>query len=130
MLIDMNGQFTIRKDFMRKYFSFYKILGLMLIICSIFGYFTIADDFRHTGEFIGVSSVLVSGIIFLLVENKLTIFKNFSLQWLAIFILLSIPLGGVLLDKMFLGISIGIVLGILFAYILGTKQRIKNTKKD
>jgi hypothetical protein len=108
---------------MRRFISFYKILGLILIVCSIIGYFTVADDFRHTGEFIGVSSVLISGIIFLFVENKLSIFKHVSLQWLAIFILLSIPLGGVLLDNMFLGISIGIVMGILLAYIFGKKDK-------
>jgi hypothetical protein len=103
--------------------SFYRIFGIILIACSIIGYLTVADDFRHTGEFIGVSSVLISGIIFLFVENKLSIFKHVSLQWLAIFILLSIPFGGVVLDDMFLGIGTGIVIGILSAYIFGKKGK-------
>jgi hypothetical protein len=85
----------------RKYIYFYKILGLILIICSIIGYLTVADDIRHTGEFIGVSGVLISGIIFIFFDIKLSIFKRLSLQWIAICISLSIPLGGVLLDNMF-----------------------------
>ena len=106
---------------MKTSISFYKILGIILSIFAIIGYLTLADDMRHTGEFIGVSSVLISGIIFMFVENKTPILKRFSLQWIAICILLSVPLGGVLFDDMILALCFGIVIGILLAIIFGKK---------
>jgi hypothetical protein len=110
---------------MSKSISLYKISGIILIIFAVIGYLTVADDFRHTGEFIGVSSILLSGIILLFIDSKLAISGRLSLQWIAIFILLSIPFGGVLLDNMPLGIGIGIVTGILFAFIFGKRKNRK-----
>lgn len=109
---------------MKTSIRFYKIIGIILCIFAIIGYLTVADDIRHTGEFIGVSTVLISGIIFIFVDNKILILKRLSIQWIAICILLSIPLGSVLLDNMILSIGIGIVTGILLAFIFG-----KNGKK-
>lgn len=110
---------------MKTFISFYKIIGIILSIFAIIGYLTLADDIRHTGEFIGVSSVLISGIIFIFVDNKISILKRLSLQWIAICILLSIPIGGVLLDDIIVALCIGIVIGILLAFIFG-----KNGKKE
>ena len=108
---------------MSKSISLYKIFGIILIIVAAIGYLTVADELRHMGEFIGVSGILLSGIILLFVDSKLAISKRLSLQWIAIFILLSIPFGGVILDNMPLGTGIGIVTGILFAFIFGKKRR-------
>jgi hypothetical protein len=113
---------------MVKSISLYRIIGIFLIIIAAVGYLTVADDLRHTGEFIGVSSILLSGIILLFVDSKLAISRRLSLQWIAIFILLSIPFGGVILDNMPLGTGIGIVIGILFAFIFGKKRK-HETKK-
>jgi hypothetical protein len=107
---------------MNKSVSFYKIIGILLIIIAVIGYFTMADEFRHMGEFIGVSGILLSGIILLFVESKLVISKRLSLQWIAIFILLSIPFGGILLDNMLLGIGVGLLIGTLFTLIFGKRK--------
>lgn len=36
--------------------------GFILVLIGIVGFFTIADDFRHTGELLGVGLVLLLGL--------------------------------------------------------------------
>jgi hypothetical protein len=109
-----------------RYYSFYKIAGTVLILFGIVGFFTVADDLRHTGEFIGVSSILLAGIILLLTGLNLKIFRKIALQWLALCILLSIPIVGVYLDNMPLGAGTGIIIGIIIALIFGMKKQVKS----
>jgi hypothetical protein len=99
-----------------KHITTYSFLGLLCIFISITGYLTIADDFRHTGEFIGVSCIFLSGIIFLLAGLKPGIFKMLAIQWVPVGILMSIPIGGILLDNMQAGFIIGLSIGIIFAF--------------
>lgn len=107
---------------MNKSISYYKIIGILLIIISGIGYLTVADELRHIGEFIGMSGILLSGIILLFVDSKFIISKRFSFQWIAVFILASIPIGGILLDNMILGIGSGLLIGIFFAFIFGKRK--------
>ncbi|MBK7221348.1 MAG: hypothetical protein IPH94_08475 [Saprospiraceae bacterium] len=104
----------------------YRILGSFLVISGIIGYFTIADEFRHFGEFIGVSCVLVSGFVFLLIDLRLNIFQNIELQWISFCLLACIPFGVYVLDNMPIGISIGLILGITFAILLGKSNKTKS----
>jgi hypothetical protein len=39
--------------------------GIALVILGVLGFFTVADDLRHKGELMGVSSVLLLGIVIL-----------------------------------------------------------------
>jgi hypothetical protein len=114
---------------MRNY-TLYKITGGVLIFFAIIGFFTVADDLRHTGELIGVSSILLAGIILLLTGLNLKIFSKIALQWLALCILLSIPFGGVYLDNMPLGIGTGIIIGMILALIFGFKKQTKNYQNN
>jgi drug/metabolite transporter (DMT)-like permease len=40
-----------------------RFLGVALILLGVIGFLTVADDLRHTGELLGVSAVLVSGVV-------------------------------------------------------------------
>ena len=42
-----------------------RIIGVFLILLGIVGFLTVADDFRHMGELLGVGSILVSGLLLL-----------------------------------------------------------------
>jgi hypothetical protein len=99
----------------------FRFLGITLIICAITGYFFVADEFRHVGEFLGVTCLLIAGIILLIKDFNLNIFRNFAIQWISIGLLASVPLGGILLDNMPLGITIGLLIGLLSAYYFGKK---------
>jgi hypothetical protein len=99
-------------------FPAYRIIGSILVACGVLGYFTVADDLRHMGEFIGVSSVLLAGIILLIVDSEIKIVRMLALQWIAFGFLLGIPVGGIVLDNMPLGVGIGVGIGIIMAYLL------------
>lgn len=38
-------------------------LGVLLVIAAIGGFLTVADDLRHKGELLAVSSILVCGLV-------------------------------------------------------------------
>ncbi len=40
----------------------FRIAGFIIIGIAAIGFMTVADEFRHMGELIGVSGVLISGI--------------------------------------------------------------------
>jgi len=43
-------------------------VGISLIVISILGFLTVADDLRHKGELIGVGSILLFGLVMLLLS--------------------------------------------------------------
>jgi hypothetical protein len=104
---------------MKTSMPFYRLIGAVLVTCGILGYFTVADELRHTGEFIGVSSVLLAGIILLMVDSRKKITVKLAIQWIAFGLLAGIPIGGIVLDNMFLGIVLGIAAGVILAFMLG-----------
>ncbi len=89
-----------------------KILGAILVLVALIGFVSVADEFRHMGELLGVCSILAAGLILLIAEAKLKIFQGIALQWISYCLILSIPLGGVVLDNMVMGISIGLCAGV------------------
>ena len=42
-----------------------RIAGIILIALAVVGFLTVADDFRHVGELIGVGAILLAGILLL-----------------------------------------------------------------
>ena len=95
----------------------YRIIGALLVLIGITGYLTVADELRHYGEFLGVTGIFVSGLIFLLIDLKLHIFRNIALQWIAIFLLACIPFGAIVLNNLPLGLCIGLIFGVVSAFI-------------
>lgn len=96
----------------------YRIIGAILVLIGIIGFMTVADELRHYGEFLGVTGIFVSGLIFLLIDLKLHIFRNFALQWIAIFLLAGIPFGAFVMNNLSLGLCIGLLLGVVLAYFV------------
>jgi hypothetical protein len=100
-----------------KSLTLYKLIGVILLVCSLLGYIFVADELHHFGEFLGVTCILLAGLIFLVIDTKLNIFKGFAIQWIALGLLLSIPIGGVVLDNMPLGIATCFLMGFVLAYV-------------
>ena len=100
----------------------YRIIGAILVICGIAGYFTVADELRHIGEFIGVSTVLLAGIIFLMVDPKGKVAARLAIQWIAFGLLAGIPFGGIVLDNMPIGVGFGLSMGVALAFLLRKRQ--------
>jgi hypothetical protein len=108
--------------------TLYKLLGIILVLCALLGYLFVADELRHFGEFLGVTCILTAGLILLLIDTKMNIFKRFAIQWISFGLLLSIPIGGVVLDNMPLGIIICLSLGLILAYALGRNNKYPKVK--
>jgi hypothetical protein len=99
-----------------------KVAGGILILAALVGYCTVADEFHHFGEFLGVTCILASGIILLIKDSKIRCFKHLALEWISVSLIFSIPFGGILLDNMPLGIAIGLSVGIIMAIVIGKKK--------
>lgn len=99
-----------------------RILGVTLVLIGILGFFTVADDLRHVGEFVGVLSITLSGIILVggSFEHRLTRFL--PVRWMAIGTLSGIVLGAGL-DNMFLGVPLGFTVGAVIGFALLRKHR-------
>lgn len=113
-----------------KSITIYRALGLILVICGIAGYLTVADELRHMGEFIGVSSIMIAGMIFLMVDSKTRIAGNLAIQWIAFGLLAGIPFGGIVLDNMLLGVGSGICVGVATAFLLRRKKPAITSEKE
>lgn len=100
----------------------FRILGTILVILGSLGLLTVADEGRHVGELQGVTTMMVAGLIFLLIDFRFPVFRRVALQWISICLLACIPIGGVWLDNMPVGIGIGLLSGILLALIVGRKS--------
>jgi hypothetical protein len=101
-----------------------KLTGAVLMLAGIMGFIFIADDLRHTGELIGVSAVLVSGILLYLCDVKRLKRFRLYLKWISYGLLAGLLVGGII-DNMILGESAGIILGFMVASV---QVKIRNKK--
>jgi hypothetical protein len=108
------------KEFIKS-LTFYRLSGAILLVCSLLGYIFVADELHHFGEFLGVTCILFAGLVFLVIDTKSNIFSGLALQWISLGLLISIPIGGVVLDNMPLGITICFLIGLVLAYVFGKK---------
>jgi hypothetical protein len=99
-----------------------RILGITLVLIGIIGFFTVADDLRHVGEFIGVASITFSGVVLLVGDFEHRLVKVLPVRWMALGTLLGIVLGAGL-DNMFLGVPIGFTVGSIVGFALSRKHR-------
>ena len=99
-----------------------KVFGSILIVVALLSYLTIADDLRHIGEFLGVSTILIAGIILLgggFFPGRVPLMTS---RGLSIGLLCGIPVGG-LLDNMILGPLMGFGVGVVFSIALAYRKR-------
>jgi hypothetical protein len=100
---------------------FYRICGTFFVLIGIIGFFTVADDFRHSGEIVGVGSVLMAGVILLIGESKWSTTRHLRLQWIA-FGLLAGAILGAGLDNMLLGVGLGTAVGIMVTLLAANRR--------
>ena len=92
------------------------VLGFVLVTLGIIGFATVADDLRHKGEIWGTASLLSAGLCLLLEGYGPDLFRRLALRWLALGLLVGIPVGA-WLDKMPAGIAMCAAPGLALAYL-------------
>jgi hypothetical protein len=91
-------------------------IGSLLVVIACVGFATVADDFRHSGEFFAVSGILVSGLA-LLASGLFPKLRHFlALHWICAGVVVGL-LAGALVDRAALGFGAGVALGLLLAYL-------------
>jgi small basic protein len=103
-----------------------RIAGCIFIVIGIVGYMTVADELRHMGEFVGVSSIFLSGIILLIGSVEHRLIQYFPSRWIVSGMLLGIIIGASL-DDMFIGVAVGIVTGTLIGVAMTRKLQSGNS---
>ena len=91
-------------------------IGSLLVTIAFVGFATVADDFRHSGEFFAVVGILLSGAT-ILASGLFPRLRTFlALQWIGAGIAVGL-LFGAFLDRVAFGLVAGIALGLLLAYL-------------
>ncbi len=87
--------------------------GIIMVALSFFGYATVADDFRHVGEFMGVSSLLLGGLA--LIGDAFEVWARWLvLRWVAVGVVAGAIVDAAL-DVTPVGFGVGLAAGIVVA---------------
>ncbi len=90
------------------------VAGIILVGLSLVGYATVADDFRHVGEFAGVSALLLGGLA-LIGDAYFVMARWLALRWVSAGVLLGAMLGTAA-DATLAGCVAGLAVGVAVAY--------------
>lgn len=107
--------------------SWQKLAGASLVALGMIGFLTVADDLRHTGEVLGVGSILVAGVLLVGAGSKSPVLKQVALQWLALGILAGSAVGAGV-DNMPAGIGLGAAAGAILMLVLGKRKRARDPR--
>jgi hypothetical protein len=99
----------------------FRIAGLINIGIAVIGFMTVADEFHHMGELIGVSGVLISGIFLVMAGYQNSLTRLFALQWLPVGIGFGLIIGAAI-DNMVTGLIGGILTGLIIAYFARPRE--------
>ena len=99
----------------------FRIAGFIIIGIAVIGFMTVADEFRHMGELIGVSGVLISGFFLVVAGYKNSLTRQFALQWLPVGIGIWLIIGAVI-DNMVTGLIGGVLTGLIIAYFARPRE--------
>jgi hypothetical protein len=99
----------------------FRIAGFIIIGIAALGFMTVADEFRHMGEIIGVSGVLISGIFLVAAGYQNSLTRICALQCLPVGIGIGLIIGAVI-DNIVFGLISGIMTGLIIAYFARPRE--------
>ena len=101
--------------------TFFRVAGFTLIVIALLGYATVADDLRHTGEFAGVTAILIAGLAFLAAGYLHRLSGKLAMQWVAVGVGIGAAVGAAT-DEMESGVAAGVALGFVLAHLLRSRK--------
>jgi hypothetical protein len=99
-----------------------RIAGIVLISIGLLGFLTVADDLRHVGEVVGVSSIVLAGAILLSSGLKINSISPTIARSSAIGVFPGMVLGAGL-DHMLIGVALGLSAGIVVGVLMDRRRR-------
>ena len=106
-----------------------RIVGIGASILGVLGFFTVADDWRHTGELLGVGSLLVAGLALAAAGWESRLSRRLALPWFALAIGAG-ALFGAAFDNMPAGVGAGAALGVALAIFFGGRNEVIDGTED
>ena len=104
-----------------------RIAGAVLISIGLVGFLTVADDLRHVGETVGVSAIVLAGIILIASTVKPIPISPVLARSCAFGIFSGMVLGAGL-DNMLVGVALGLAAGTLAGLLIGRHHRSAENK--
>jgi uncharacterized membrane protein len=98
-----------------------RVVGWLLVALSVVGFLTVADDFRHMGEVLGVTSMLVIGVLLVIADSATSRSSRIAMLWLAGAIGIGAAVGATI-DNMPVGTGGGLIIGLVLAAVLGLRR--------
>lgn len=95
----------------------FRVVGAGLVISASVGFLIVADDLRHTGELVGVGTLLIAGLALLAGSYSNAFSRRLAVPWIAPSVLLS-ALWGAHIDDMLTGLALGLIVGSCLAFVL------------
>ena len=100
-----------------------KIAGIGASVLGVLGFFTVADDWRHTGELLGVGSLLLAGLALAATGWESRLSRRLALPWFAAAIAAG-ALFGAAIDNMPAGVGAGAACGVALAIVFGGRNEV------
>jgi hypothetical protein len=88
--------------------------GVVLLLLSIVGFATVADDLRHVGELLAVASLCIAGAALVTASFPNPLSRTLALPWLAMAVIAG-ALCGAATDHMAIGFASGALAGLLIS---------------
>ena len=98
-----------------------RVTGFLLLLIALLGYATVADDLRHTGEFAGVTAILISGLALVVAGYSRNLQGKFAMQWVPVGVGIGAAVGAAM-DEMASGVASGVALGLVLAFLLRNRK--------
>ena len=100
-----------------------RIVGIGASILGVLGFFTVADDWRHTGELLGAGSLLLADLALAAAGWESRLSRRLALPWFAAAIGAG-ALFGAAIDEMPSGVGAGAALGVALALFFGGRNEV------
>ena len=91
-----------------------QVAGAFLVALAAAGFLTVADELRHSGEFIVVASLLVAGVALFVAGRFPRLHSQWALAWVPVGLGLGL-LAGAAADRVAMGAVIGLTIGLVLA---------------
>jgi hypothetical protein len=105
----------------REHVRWLGVVGWLLVALSVVAFLTVADDFRHMGEALGVTSMLVIGVLLVIAASASSISTRVAMLWLAGAVGIGAAVGAAI-DDMPVGTGGGLIIGLLLAAVFGLRR--------
>jgi hypothetical protein len=105
----------------REHVRWLRVVGWLLVALSVVGFLTVADDFRHMGEVLDMTSMLLIGVLLVIADSATSRSTRVAMLWLAGAVGIGAAVGAAI-DTMVVGTGGGLIIGLLLAAVFGLRR--------